>query len=279
MEFTGFNSIENSYRIIFRQNKKMQKLYTSLWYDKMRGGKLTSSEKIIPIICNYFSPKSIIDVGCGDGTWLAAFKQHGVSNIFGVDGEWVLNSDMQISQKEFQSQDLDKPFELDERFDVAISIEVAEHLRKESAGTFVESLAKLSDIIVFSAAIPLQGGVNHINEQWQSYWAALFLEKGFVPVDCIRPLIWYEKKVTYIYKQNIVCYIKKGALENLPEVKKYIVEDIKSLDKVHPDKYIKESQRSKKYQLILENKPGGLSFRKTLKYLFTTLWASIKKRA
>jgi len=257
----------------------VEKLYTSSWYDKMRGGKLTSSEKIIPIICNYFSPESIIDVGCGDGTWLAAFKRHGVSNIFGVDGDWVLNSDMQISSKEFQSQDLNKSFELDKKFDVAISLEVAEHLRKESADTFVKSLAKLSDIIVFSAAIPLQGGVNHINEQWQSYWAGLFLERGFIPVDCIRPLIWYEENITYIYKQNIVCYIKKELLENLPEVKKYVVEDIKTLDKVHPDKYIKESQRAKKYKLILENKPGGLSFRKTLRYLLTAFWASIKNRA
>lgn len=55
------------------------------------------------------------------------------------------------------------------RFDLAISVEVAEHLPKEAAETFIDNLVSLSDEVVFGAAYEHQGGVNHLNEQKHIY--------------------------------------------------------------------------------------------------------------
>jgi hypothetical protein len=89
--------------------------------------------------------------------------------------------------------------ELDRKYDLAICLEVAEHLPVSSAGTLVDSITRASDLILFSAAIPLQTGTHHINEQWQDYWAALFDQRGFVASDIVRPAIWGRPDVRWWY--------------------------------------------------------------------------------
>lgn len=59
-----------------------------------------------------------------------------------------------VSESIFYAHDLTKPLHLNRRFDLALSLEVAEHLPKKSAEIFVDTLCKLSDTIIFSAAIP-----------------------------------------------------------------------------------------------------------------------------
>lgn len=253
-------------------------LYTSSWYNQMRENKIKSREYLISIILSQFKPKSIVDFGCGDGTWLAGFKKEGIYDILGIDGEWIQDSELQIQMNEIKLADLNFPVYLDRKFDLAISFEVAEHLFKDSAETFIQSITRHSDIVIFSAAIPLQSGVNHINEQWQSYWAEIFRSNEFIPVDFIRPLVWDNEDITYIYKQNIICYINKEKLKEYQDLTEFIEEREFFLNRVHPEKYIKESVRSNLYKLILSNQPGGLSLRRTIRYLFTALWATIRRR-
>jgi hypothetical protein len=89
-----------------------------------------------------------------------------------------------------------------------ISLEVAEHLPESSAAGFIHSLTQHGDIIVFSAALPGQGGQNHINEQWKDYWISYFNAEGYKVFDLIRPLIWNNLLVDWWYKQNIMVFAK-----------------------------------------------------------------------
>jgi hypothetical protein len=152
--------------------------------------------------------RSAIDLGCGAGGWLHALEDHGVTDLLGVDGEHVRERTMEIKASEFRPHDLREPFSIDRRFDLAISTEVAEHLPDTSASSFVESLTRLAPVVLFSAAIPGQPGINHINCQWPSYWANLFQRFGFDAYDCIRPVVWDDERIDWWYRQNLVLYAK-----------------------------------------------------------------------
>ncbi len=117
-----------------------------------------------------------------------------------------------MKEEEFIPKDLTKPLKLKEKFDLAISLEVAEHLPEKSAEIFIDSLTGLSDIILFSAAIPYQRGTNHINEQFPEYWIDKFKKRNYLVIDCIRKKIWNNPKVYFFYSQNILLFIKKECL-------------------------------------------------------------------
>ena len=127
--------------------------------------------------------------------------------MIGVDGEWVEASKLMIPASRFVAHDLRLPLWLDRRFDLALCLEVAEHLPESAAGTLVGSLVKLADAVLFSAAVPGQGGVAHINEQWPAYWIRLFEEHGFRPADVIRSRVWENAEVEWWYAQNALLYI------------------------------------------------------------------------
>lgn len=197
-----------------------------------------SAEEIIPIIFKIIKPKSVIDVGCGVGTWLDVFKKNGVKKVLGIDGSYVNKKHLVIPEEEFLVRDLRKPIKLSKKFDLVLSLEVAEHLPKECAETFIYSLTKIGDIILFSAAIPYQGGTNHLNEQWQDYWAKLFKKRDYLPVDFIRKRVWNNQKVKWFYSQNVILYVKKNKLYKNKKLKKEF-ETAKDfpLSIVHPKKY------------------------------------------
>ncbi len=165
---------------------------------------------IVPYIIKMLQPSSVIDVGCGIGTWLYEFKKAGVSDVLGIDSPYA---DQQLLKKylnpdEFKGWDLTKPFSAGRKFDVAISLEVAEHLPPETALQFVDHLANHADTIIFSAAVPAQVGQNHLNEQWPTYWAKRFEAKGYHCYDLVRPQFWNHPDVEVWYKQNILLYSK-----------------------------------------------------------------------
>ena len=92
------------------------------------------------------------------------------------------------------------------RYDLAISIEVAEHIEPGNAEEFVRLLTGLSDTVLFSAAIPGQGGTGHVNEQWPEYWAALFRASGYGAMDCLRTKIWDDAQIPFWYRQNCLIF-------------------------------------------------------------------------
>jgi len=164
----------------------------------------SAAHAFIPILIEEIGlPFSVIDVGCGTGTWLSVFKEMGSKNILGIDGEYVDRRKLHIPEEEFITADLEKPFDYKQKFDLAICLEVAEHLRPEAAGIIVDTLCNLSNTILFSAALPKQGGQNHINEQSFNYWEKLFNDKGYLWKDVFREKIWMNKNIEWWYKQNM----------------------------------------------------------------------------
>src|SRR5215212_1367124 len=189
--------------------------YTEDFYAARRKDNIRSSARVIvPLVLELVQPRSIIDVGCGTGEWLSVFEEHGVEDVWGVDGTYVSKKMLEIPEERFIAFDLKQPFHVDRKFDLVVSLEVAEHLPSECAETFVDSLTGLGPIVLFSAAIPHQGGTNHANEQWQEYWVKRFHDKGYVVIDCLRKKVWDKEKVPRWYAQNTLVFVAQEHLES-----------------------------------------------------------------
>lgn len=218
--------------------------YTSEFFRSLRPGSYRSAEALLPIVMDMLSPNSVVDVGCGDGSWLAVLSRHfGIEEVIGIDGPYIDRTDLQIPEERFKAVDLSKPFRLDRDFELAISLEVAEHLPAQAAATFVRSLTELAPVVLFSAAIPLQGGVQHLNEQWPDYWAQIFSALGYTAVDCIRPRIWMDDRISLWYRQNTVLYVRRDDI-GLNHRLQFMADHRPSriLPLIHPDLYMARSR-------------------------------------
>lgn len=193
--------------------------YTKGFYEEIAEGSRRSAKQVVPLVLELVEPKSVIDVGCGVGAWLAVFREAGVEDLLGVDGDYVGPQLLQIPAERFQPFDLKKPFSLRRQFDLVVSLEVAEHLPAACAPGFVDSLIRLGPVVLFSAAIPFQGGIHHLNEQWPDYWADLFQTRSFVRVDCLRSKLWDNPQVDWWYAQNLQLFVKKDYLERSPRLR------------------------------------------------------------
>jgi SAM-dependent methyltransferase len=180
--------------------------YGPKFYASQSGGSAQSAKRLIPLVIRLLKPRSILDVGCGTGSWLRAATDNGVSDVFGVDGPWVQKAGLAIPQTRFQECDLSVPFHLHRRFDLVMTLEVAEHIVPARADGFIDSLCGHADTILFSAALPGQGGRMHVNEQPLSYWASKFAQRNYHVVDVLRPLVWDDAEIGPCYRQNIVFF-------------------------------------------------------------------------
>lgn len=186
--------------------------YTHDFFRALGDGARRSAREIVPLILDLVRPASVVDLGCGAGIWLSVFREAGVADVVGVDGDYITREKLEIPETLFRPHDLTTPFYLDRRFDLALSLEVAEHLPESCATQLVASLTRLSPVVLFSAAIPFQGGTHHVNEQWQDYWARHFQDRGYVAVDCVRPQAWQNERVEYWYAQNTLLYVEASYL-------------------------------------------------------------------
>lgn len=219
------------------------------------------------LLWRHLQPRSVVDVGCGRGSWLAACRELGSTSLYGLDGDWNTQSAMIDVTIRFRAVDLNEPFTVDEKVDLAISVEVAEHLKPSASKQFVESLTRAADVVVFGAAYKGQGGTNHINEQRHSFWARLFLAKGFVPFDLFRPAVWGNDRIHYWYRQNTFLYVKResAAAAALGAAGLSAIPDIVFVDCIHPDLY--------------ESHAGiVLSFRTHLRDILPSLARAIRRR-
>jgi SAM-dependent methyltransferase len=188
--------------------------YDTDYYEKQAEGSSRSASAVVPMLLQFVPAKSVVDVGCGTGTWLAAFRENGVPRILGIDGEWVAPEKLRISPDCFIVLDLRTPIEIEERFDLAVSLEVAEHLPEEAGETLVDSLTRLSSVVAFSAAVPGQGGRDHLNERCPDHWERLFARRGYCVIDCARPQLWNDSRVECWYRQNLLLFASADALSH-----------------------------------------------------------------
>jgi SAM-dependent methyltransferase len=193
--------------------------YSRTFYENLAEVRHSSAQEVVPLILGFLTPASVVDVGCGTGTWLAEFRRRGVSDILGIDGPWIDRDVLEIPQERFLQRDLTTRLVLGRNFDLAISLEVGEHLPASAARGYVGSLTQLAPVVLFAAAIPGQGGMHHVNEQWPTYWTELFLEHAFQPVDIIRPPLWMNPRVAFWYRQNLVFFADRARLDEYPALR------------------------------------------------------------
>lgn len=213
--------------------------YTTNFYEAQRDESRRSAAELLPHVLKLIQPQRVIDVGCGVGTWLSVIREYGIEDVLGVDGDYVNRNMLMIPTDRFVAFDLTQPLQVNGKFDLVLSLEVAEHLPGACAETFVDSLTRLGPVILFSAAIPAQGGTQHINEQWQDYWVKLFQARGYVALDCIRKQVWQNENINVEYIQNMLLYVDRNYVEQHPTLKQaYAETDPAQFSVVHPRAYL-----------------------------------------
>src|SRR5215472_302420 len=180
------------------------------------GASFQSARIVVPIVISLLRPRSVVDVGCGSGAWLSVFRENGVERILGLDGGYVDPSWLVIPKECYRAVDLGKPFHVDGEFDLAICLEVAEHLPKKCAPDLVRRLVNLAPVVLFSGAVPFQGGVHHVNEQWPEFWNDLFSQNGYRALDLIRKQTWKNPDVKYWYRQNMFLFVLEDLVQSNP---------------------------------------------------------------
>jgi SAM-dependent methyltransferase len=159
---------------------------------------------------------SVLDVGCARGTWLRAWRELGIADLHGVDGDYIDLRLFELPASSFTAVNLNVTFDLGRQFDLVQSLEVGEHIEESASETFAESLARHARrYILFSAAPPGQGGEYHINEQPYEFWRHKFERHGFVTVDAVRPVFAKDKRISYWYRYNTLLFVRR---ELLPEI-------------------------------------------------------------
>lgn len=190
-----------------------------------------SPKAILDIVRETVTINSAVDVGCGLGSWLSVLDEQGVNDVLGIDGDYLPLDKVMIPQDKILRTNLEERFpEINRKYDLAICLEVAEHLNAESADGLVTFLTGLSDAVLFSAAVPYQGGINHVNEQWIEYWQEKFNSHGYEYYDLIRFKIWNDNNVKWWYKQNCFLVLKKEIFKN--------IESKPVLNLIHPELFL-----------------------------------------
>jgi 23S rRNA U2552 (ribose-2'-O)-methylase RlmE/FtsJ len=194
---------------------KIKNIYNDYFFSNQSTGSYNSAKAIAPLVLEIIEPKNIVDIGCGLGSWLKVFSELGVSEILGLDGDYIDLNKLYIPKTSFLAHNLEEKLFLNKRYDLAISLEVAEHIRPKKAKLFINNLVSHSDIILFSAAIPGQADkeIGHINEQWPEYWQELFKGFNYILLDPFRSKIFNNNKIDWWYRQNLMLVVKNSLLK------------------------------------------------------------------
>lgn len=191
-------------------------LYPPDFYDLIRDGTQRSAKIVVPLICDALGgvPGRVIDVGCGEGWWALEFAKRG-SQVVGVDGAYVEGSPL---TERFVAHDLETTLPDLGPFDLAISLEVAEHLTPARSESFVADLCRLAPVVVFSAAIPGQGGVGHIAERWPGEWEEMFNSQQYVVSGALRWRMWTDDRIEPWYSANTLVAVRADKAPNYPRL-------------------------------------------------------------
>lgn len=193
--------------------------YDKRFYDTIRPGCQQSATAVAPAFLRLlrpWEPSSVLDVGCGEGWWAHAFVTMGVERAVGLDVGDVASPAPDVER---HTCDLTKPWPVTEGFDLAVSLEVAEHLPESAADGFVASLCAAAPVVLFSAAIPRQGGTGHVNCQPPSYWAEKFAAHGYECNDRLRQIVWEWTSVEPWYRNNILTFFDPDHIDLGPGVR------------------------------------------------------------
>ncbi len=189
--------------------------YDAVFFRYVNSTARAAAETIVPLLHEQLNCDSVLDVGCGQGAWLAVWRSRGVTDTCGLDGAYVDRSRLQFPASCFLAHDLRTGFDLGRRFSLVQCLEVAEHLPADCAETLLESLALHGEVILFSAAPPGQGGHGHVNERGYEYWRAGFSSRGYACLDFLRPRLLENRRIAPWYRYNPLLYVHHARLAGL----------------------------------------------------------------
>ena len=189
--------------------------YSHDFYDYIDAGSRRSARAVAGLLLPEMKIASLLDVGAGHGAWVAEWLAAGVKDVVAVDGDYVQRDQLAIPAGNFLAHDLATPLDLKRRFDLVQTLEVAEHLPHAKADLFVDNLVTHGDVILFSAAVPHQGGEHHVNAQPPEYWRAKFAARGFATFDFVRPAVADKGDVMPWYRFNSYLYANAAGQKRL----------------------------------------------------------------
>ena len=190
--------------------------YKDHFYRFLASFSARSAEQIVPLLSTVLRINSVADFGCGHGAWLSVWRKTGAT-VLGVDGPYVDQRQLMIEADEFRAADLTRPLDLGRRFDLVQSLEAAEHLPAAAADKFIAMLTTHGPLVLFSAAVPWQGGEHHVNEQPLEYWREKFRRHRYVAIDYLRPQLIENREITDWYRYNIILYSQETFFDALPD--------------------------------------------------------------
>jgi len=248
----------------------VKQFYDDNFYRKQFEDSIRSAKVILGIIFEVYKPISVIDFGCGYGSWLMIAESLGSKVLKGLDGDWIKKEKLLSKKIDFSPVNfVDFKFHDKDKYDLALSLEVAEHLSDEIAESFINTICRASDVVLFAAAIKHQGGTNHINEQRQSYWINLFQANGFEAFDIIRGAIWDNSKVKWWYRQNTFLFV--NTMANNPKLDFEILKTMEKTipDVVHPQYY---ERRITSYMKQIQEPTLRLCLDNFKRYVLNKVW-------
>lgn len=211
---------------------EVKDIYNTEFFKNIDDSSVKGATIVLPYLFGFYMPNSVIDIGCGTGAWLRTSKELGVDIIYGVDINEEEEQNLFVPRDVIDIFDFSsllsqkEPFSHD-RYDLAISLEVAEHLDRKNAIPFIKYLTSFSDVVLFSAALPYQTGTHHVNCQPARYWSDLFKNEGYSCVDLFRRKLMFDPQLSdsdWWYGQNAFLYIRNTRKELLDAFHEYIVD-------------------------------------------------------
>lgn len=161
-------------------------------------------------IVSSFDPKSVIDIGCGSGALLVALRKLGVRKNLGLDASQAALDIARARGLSTRKFDITTDHLLYSAcYDIAISMEVAEHLPADCADSYIALLSSLAPTVIFTAAHPGQGGIGHLNEQPPEYWIEKFKSHNLHPDTETVPkwqADWRAAGVAEFYTNNLIIF-------------------------------------------------------------------------
>ncbi len=169
---------------------------------------LASAIEVIEVIWPWIADiGSFADLGGGMGSWSKALELKGISNFNLIDHPLTPVENILIENKSnFTPVDLELDLPVYEHYDLVICTEVFEHFSEKRALELLEWINASTDFILFSAAIPRQGGLGHVNLQRHAYWHEKFSNLGFSFFDGFKPEIISNQGIKYWFRQNLFLY-------------------------------------------------------------------------
>jgi hypothetical protein len=195
----------------------MAHVYGADFYDYINPGSRLSAKVVVPLVRSVVSVETVLDVGAGQGAWAAEWLAQGAGEVIAVDGHYAGAGQLLIPEASFVAHDLSTPLDLGRRFDLVQSLEVAEHIPEAHADCLVDTLVAHGDVVLFSAAVPHQGGEHHVNEQLPEYWRRKFDARGYAAFDWLRPQLRDRVEVAPWYRFNTVLYANDRGLQRLAQ--------------------------------------------------------------